>query len=142
MIFSLKSAGFCILINPKFKKGFDVIVCFFWTINKNNNRNSEKARLIAGSPRPLLRGWGGGGGGMGLRFQNFCKNGERISDFSNKKGDRFKTGGLLLKRGEVSLIFILTNPFQCYLSLSVWCVCMFCLFTPFLSIYFRFKERT
>ena len=25
----------------------------------------------------------------------------------------------------MSLIFILTNPFQCYLSLSVWCVYMF-----------------
>ena len=41
-----------------------------------------------------------------------------------------------LRKGVVSLIFILTNPFQCYLSLSVWCVCVcvcvFCLLKPVL----------
>ena len=34
--------------------------------------------------------------------------------------------GGVLKKG-VPLIFVLTNPSQCYLSLSVWCVFMFCL---------------
>ena len=56
-----------------------------------------------------------------------------------------KIGRVVIKRG-VSLIFILTNPFQCYISLSVWfvcvrvcvcvCVCVFCLFTPFVSVLF------
>ena len=53
------------------------------------------------------RGWGG--------FQ--------IS-FPNKYEAVGKIGGVVFvfsKRG-VSLTFILTNPFQCYLSLSVWCV--------------------
>ena len=67
------------------------------------------------------------------------------SDFFHKNGRVGKIGGVVLKRW-VSLLFILTNPFQCYLSLSVWCVCVywgvrvcacvcvcvFCLFTPFL----------
>ena len=44
-------------------------------------------------------------------------------------------GEIVLKK-EVSLIFVLTNLFQCYLSLSVWCVFVyvFCLFAPFLSV--------
>ena len=55
---------------------------------------------------------------------------------------------LMAFHSTLSLIFILTNPFQCYFSLSQWCVCvcvsvcvcvcvcvcMFCLFTPFGSI--------
>ena len=40
----------------------------------------------------------------------------------------------------LSLIFILTNPFQCYVSLSNWW-CVFCLFTPYLSIIFAFREN-
>ena len=51
---------------------------------------------------------------------------------------------VVLKKG-VTLIFILTNPFQCYLSLSVWfvcvCVCVFCLFTPFLSVLIVFHWK-
>ena len=39
----------------------------------------------------------------------------KISAFFKKKAEG---------EGAVSLIFILTNPFQCYLSLSVWCVCV------------------
>ena len=39
-----------------------------------------------------------------------------------------------LKRG-VSLIFILANPFQCYLSLSVWCACVCVCVCVFLFIY-------
>ena len=39
-------------------------------------------------------------------------------------------GGGGLKKLETSLIFILPNPFQCYLlSLSVWCVYVSILFT-------------
>ena len=49
------------------------------------------------------------------------------SDFSHKKGGGDKQGGTL------SLISILTNPFQSYLSLSKWW-CVFCLFTPSVSI--------
>ena len=33
------------------------------------------------------------------------------------------------------------HSFQCYLSLSVWCVCVFCLFTPFLSVLFVFHRK-
>ena len=40
----------------------------------------------------------------------------------------------IFKKGGVSLIFILTNPFQCYLSLSVWCMCLSVLFTYFISM--------
>ena len=46
------------------------------------------------------------------------------SDFFHKNGRVGKIGGVVLKRW-VSLLFILTNPFQCYLSLSVWCVCVY-----------------
>ena len=49
------------------------------------------------------------------------------SDFPHIKGGGDKQGGTL------SLISILTNPFQSYLSLSKWW-CVFCLFTPSLSI--------
>ena len=43
------------------------------------------------------------------------------SNFSHKKGGVGKLGGGggLFKRGGVSLIFIATNPFQCYLSLNL-----------------------
>ena len=46
------------------------------------------------------------------------------SDFSNKNGGVGKIGGIVLKKAEVALIFILTNMFQCYLSRNVWCVCL------------------
>ena len=48
-----------------------------------------------------------------------------------------KTGGVVLKKaGGVSFIFILTNPFQCYLSLSFWCVCMcVCMYVCGLFVY-------
>ena len=49
------------------------------------------------------------------------------SDYSHKNRVVGKTVGVVLKkRGGVSFIFILTNPFHCYLSLSVWfaCVCV------------------
>ena len=94
-------------------------------------------------------------GGRGeLSFRSFPKEGG-ASDFSAKNGGVGKTDGVVLtKRGEVSLIFILTNLFHFYLSLSVWCVffcvcvcvcvvyvCVFCLFISFVSVLFLFHRN-
>ena len=50
-----------------------------------------------------------------------------------------KQGHILKRRrGCISLIFILTSPFQCYLTLSVY---FFCLFTTFLSVLFIFHRK-
>ena len=59
--------------------------------------------------------------------------GEGGSDFSYKDGAVGKIDGVVLKK-DVSLIFILTNPFQCYLSLSVWCVRVLFIYTISISI--------
>ena len=69
-------------------------------------------------------------GGGGLSFRHFEKKGggEGGSDFSHKKGG-IGNRGCFLKKGVGSLIFMLTNPFQCYLSLSVWCVCVLFIYT-------------
>ena len=68
-----------------------------------------------------------------LSFRNFQKRDG--SDFSHKKGGIGKIGRGCFKKGVVSFILILTNPFQCYLSLSVWCVCLcFFLFIYTISI--------
>ena len=58
------------------------------------------------------------------------------SDFSHKNGGVDNIAGVVLIKEGVLLIFIITNPFECYLSLNVWCfyVCVFCLFAPFLSV--------
>ena len=60
---------------------------------------------------------------IGFEFSNFCKNaGTQIF--------LIKREGLVKKRGErcfEKMLFILTEPFQCYFSLSAWCrwcVCM------------------
>ena len=52
-------------------------------------------------------------------------------------GDRLKKkrGG-----GVLSLIFILTNLFQSYLSLSDWW-CVFCLFMQYLSVFIVFHGK-
>ena len=76
-------------------------------------------------------------GGEGLSFLNFQKGGGPI--FPTKKEGLVKLGG----------IFILTSPFQCYLSMSLWClcvcvcvyVCVFCIFTPFLSALLVFYRK-
>ena len=76
-------------------------------------------------------------------FSKFSKKegrGGGVSDFSHKKGGVGKIR-FFLKKGGVSLIFILTSPFQCYLFLSVWCVCVFCLFTPFLSVLLVYNRK-
>ena len=45
------------------------------------------------------------------------------SDFSHKEEGVDKIGGcVVLKNRGIRVIFILTNPFQCYVSLSVWYV--------------------
>ena len=64
-----------------------------------------------------------------LRFQNSPEKGGGRSDFSHKNGGVGKIGGVV-----VSLIFIIANPFQCYLSLSVWCVCVLFTYTISVSI--------
>ena len=65
----------------------------------------------------------------GVSFQNFQKKrGGGGSEFSHKKG-----GVGVLKKG-VSLTFILTSSFQCYLSLNVWCACLFIYSTSIIII--------
>ena len=59
--------------------------------------------------------------GKGLSFRNFHKR-RGSPDFHHKKGGVCKIG-IILKR-KVSLIFILINPFQCYLSECLVCVCV------------------
>ena len=70
--------------------------------------------------------WGGGGG---IEFLKFLKKRVVVQVFL-----QIKLEGLFKKSGRVSLIFILTNPFQSYLSLSVSCVCM-CVCVCVLFIY-------
>ena len=57
-----------------------------------------------------------------MSFRNFLKKGG--SDFFHKKGGRV---GILS-------FFILTSPFQSYLSLSVCCVCVLFIYTISVSI--------
>ena len=59
---------------------------------------------------------------------------QMLSKISFRKFQKF------LKRGGVSLISILTNPFQCYLSECL--VCVFCLLAPFPSVLFVFHGKT
>ena len=54
---------------------------------------------------------------------------------------RVRKMGRLFKKKGVSFIFILTKPFRWYLSLSNWCACVFCLFTPFRSVFFAFYGK-
>ena len=52
---------------------------------------------------------------MGVEFSRFSKKGG--SDSSHKNGGVGKTGGVVLKNEGIT--YFHTNPFQCYLSLSV-----------------------
>ena len=90
----------------------------------------SREKDIVGTPCPSLTKRGGS-----LSFRNFWKKGRGGdgSDFSHEKGGVVKMGRLLLKR-EVSLILIQTNPFQCYLSVSVWCMCVLFIYTISISI--------
>ena len=48
----------------------------------------------------------------------------RSLDFSSyKNGEVAKIGGVVLKKGW-RITYFHTNPFQCYSSLSIWCVCV------------------
>ena len=51
-----------------------------------------------------------------------------------------QVGLFFLKKEGVSLISILSNPFQCQVCLCV-CVCVFCLFAPFLSVLSVFQRK-
>ena len=68
-----------------------------------------------------------------------------VSDYSSHKKRRVgKMGGVFLKKGgggggggggsHTNTNVILTNPFQCYLSLSVWCVSVLFIYTIPVSI--------
>ena len=55
-------------------------------------------------------------------FSKFLQKGGGFHIYLIKREGLLKRG-VVLKKG-VSLIFILTNCWQCYLSLSVWCECV------------------
>ena len=77
-----------------------------------------------------------------LNNQNFCKKRGGLDSSHKKVGfGKIGEGGCFKKWGE-SLV-IITNPFHCYLPLIVWCVCVcvFCLFTPFLLVLFVFHWK-
>ena len=73
----------------------------------------------------------------------FIKQGVELSKILQKMGAGqifpIKSEGLV--KQEVLLIFILANLFQSYHSPSVWCTCLFCLFIPFLSVFFVFHRK-
>ena len=64
-------------------------------------------------PSPLVKGWSGG-----WFFKIYGKSGGSTFNIKIEGG-----GGSCFLKG-VSLIFILTNHFQFYLSVSVWCSCV------------------
>ena len=105
--------------------------CLLLLHYQKKKRNSKTVRLIVETPPPppFIKG---------VEFSKFLQK-RRSSGFSHKKGEVGKIGSIL--KAGVSLVFILTNSIQCYLFLSVWCVCVFCLFTPFLSIFFMFYRN-
>ena len=80
------------------------------------------------APPPFYEG-GKGGGGVGFRG---------VQIFPIKREMLVKQGSCFIK-GQVSLIYVLTNPFQCYLSECLVCMCVFCLFTPFSSVLLVFS---
>ena len=77
------------------------------------------------------------GGGRGLSFQIFRKKRGSQNFPIKMEGWVGKIGGVVLKKGGIT--YFHTNPFQSYLSLSVWCVCV-CLFTPFRIIFEKKKH--
>ena len=60
---------------------------------------------------------------MHTRFESYPKKGVRFFSIKRQELVKYGLGEVVLKKG-VSLIFILTSPFQCYLSLGVSCVCL------------------
>ena len=56
-------------------------------------------------------------------FWKLPKKGGQIFSIKRQELVKYGLGEVVLKKG-VSLIFILTSPFQCYLSLGISCVCL------------------
>ena len=91
--------------------------------------------------------------GEGVEFFKFSRKkgggGGGGSDFSHKNRGIGKMGGVVFKKGG---IFILTNPFKYYRSLSVWCVyvcvyvcvciCLFVYLHHFYQMFLCFTGRT
>ena len=74
----------------------------------------------------------------GFEFSKFLLKGD--SDFSLKKAGVDKIGGCFKKEG---ITYFHTNLFQCYLSLSVWCVSMCFVYLHHLYHYYLcFTGRT
>ena len=90
-------------------------------IPKNLCDEETSHLIIVGTPLLHIRRKGGGGGGGGTVFKTFAERWG--SNFPHKKGEIAKIGACFKK--VVSLIFILRNPFWCYLSLSVRRLCVF-----------------
>ena len=63
--------------------------------------------------------------GRGVEFLKFNQKGGGFMFFP-QKGRSWRNRGDYFKKERVSLIFILSKPFQCYLSLSAWCVFVWC----------------
>ena len=65
---------------------------------------------------------------------------KQLSDFSSHKNGGVSTlGGAVVEKKGLSLIFILT--FSSVTFLRVCGVCVFCLFTPYLSLLFVFQKK-
>ena len=86
----------------KCSSNFSISECYFLNLKKLRRGRGELLK----SPKNKRGGEGG------------------VQIFLIKMEGLVKQVGLFLKKG-VPLIFILTNPFQCYLSLSVVCVFLF-----------------
>ena len=95
-------------------------------LDRGNYHGLKLTDDIVGSPPPMV--W---------VFEIFRKKGG--SNFFHKKGSfgNVGGGGGILKKG-VSLILILTSPFQCYLSLSVLYVCV-CVCFVYLHHFYQYS---
>ena len=86
----------------------------------------------------LIHSWKGGEGG-GEFFEIFIKRGFRYFSWKGMGWWNRGEGGVLKKR--VSLIIILSNPFQCFLSLGVCCVCVLFIYATSTSIICVWQEE-
>ena len=108
-------------------KSFGKIWCaWVWTLAEN-----QKHRLL---------------GNQNYVLSIKCSSNFSISgpDFSSYKNEGVgKIGGVVLKRRAVSLIFVLTLSSVIFLWVFgvCVCVCLFCLFTPFLLVLFVSQEE-
>ena len=81
----------------------------------------------------------GGVRGGGEFFEIFIKRGFRYFSWKGMGWWNRGEGGVLKKR--VSLIIILSNPFQCFLSLGVCCVCVLFIYATSTSIICVWQEE-